>query len=394
MHPFYEKALSLQDKMVAIRRHIHANPEIGPQQPETSALVISELKKMGLEPKVVGHGVVALVEGAYPGKTVLIRGDMDALPMPEESGLPFASKVPDMNHACGHDIHTTTLLGAAEILAANRDTMHGTVKLMFQPGEEVGAGARQMLAEGLLENPKVDVAMGMHTMIASNVPSGKIALSPGATLASSDAFRIDIQGKGSHGSRPEEGVDPIHILNQIYFLLHTLLTREKPAQAPCVVTVCEIKSGSAPNIVPDTGYMRGSIRAYDNELRNKIKRRIVEIAESTATLLGGTAKVSFTMGLPPLINNDALTVETLGYLRELLGEENVVPMPARMASEDFAEVTALVPGTFMRLSAGSIDEGYVYGGHHPKVVFDESAMPAGAAAYAYCAYRWLEEHSN
>lgn len=394
MQRFYERAKELNDKMVAWRRQIHENPELGLELPETVALVTKALKEMGLEPQPMGGGVVALVQGGRPGKTILLRGDMDALPMEEDSGLPYASKIPGRAHTCGHDMHTAMLLGAAQILAENRESLRGCVKLMFQPGEEVGQGAKQMLDAGLLENPHVDAAMGQHTLIATDVPSGKIALTPGPTLASSDLFRVDVTGKGCHGSRPEAGIDPINILCHIHSMLQTINSREKPQQQPAVLTIGAISAGAAGNIIPNSGYMLGTIRTFQPEVRELVKRRLTEIAEGVAATLGGTAKVSFSAGMPPLSNDAELAEEMTGYLRELLGEDAVVPMPPRMASEDFAEVTTRVPGIFLRLSMGSREEGYCYDGHHPKVCFNEAAMPAGAAAYAYGAFRWLENHAD
>lgn len=394
MQTFYDRAKELSEQIITWRRQIHANPEVGLDQHETVALVIEALKGMGLVPQKIGGGVTALIQGAHPGKTILLRADMDALPMEEESGLPFASKVEGAAHTCGHDMHTAMLLGAAQILSENRESMHGCVKLMFQPGEEVGLGARQMVNAGILENPHVDAAMGIHVLGATEVPTGKIALTPGPSLASSDIFRIDVTGKGCHGSRPEVGIDPINILCHIHTLLQTINSREKPQQQPAILTIGEFSAGKAANIIPNSGYMTGTIRTFQPEVRSLVKRRLKEIAEGTATTLGGTAVVSFSAEMSSLCNDQVLTTEMIGFMKELVGEENVVPMPARMASEDFAEVTERVPGTFLRLSTGSVEEGYQYGGHHPKVTFNEEALPTGAAAYAYGAFRWLETHAD
>lgn len=394
MHRVYERATSLAGQITAWRRRVHENPELGTEQPQTSALVMEALRNMGLTPQQLGGGVVAVIEGDRPGKTILLRADMDALPMDEESGLPFSSKVRGAAHACGHDMHTAMLLGAAQILTENRAVIHGAVKLMFQPGEEIGKGAGQMLAAGLLQNPPVDAAFGIHTLIASDVPSGKMALSPGPTLGSSDGFRITVSGKGCHGSRPETGIDPINILCHVHGLLQTIISRERPQLQGAVLTIGEISAGCAPNIIPNDGYMTGTVRAFSGDVRTLIKKRIVEITEGTAAALGGAANVEFFSEMPPLCNDAGMTDEMAVYMREVLGSENVVPMPPRLASDDFAEVTAQVPGVFMRLSMGSQEEGYWCGAHHPKVIFDESAMPAGAAAYAHGALRWLEKHSG
>ena len=390
----YDRALSLQEDMIHWRREIHQHPELGVDQPDTAALVSRALREMGLEPKEIGGGIVAMISGGRPGKTILLRADMDALPMQEESGLPFASKVDGAAHTCGHDMHTAMLLGAAQILSEAKGELHGQVKLMFQPGEEVGLGARQMVDAGLLEDPAVDAAMGIHTIIASDIPSGSIALSPGPSLSSSDLFKIEVFGKGCHGSRPEVGIDTVNIMCHIHTMLQTINTREIPQKEAAVLTIGQIAAGDAPNIIPGYGYMTGTIRTFLPEVRALVKRRLVEISESIAKTMGGSAKVTFNSELEPLINDEDLTVEMIGYLKELVGEDRVLPMPSRMASEDFSAVTGRVPSTFMRLSMGSKEQGYIYDGHHPKVVFDEAAMPAGAAAYAYGAFRWLENHCS
>lgn len=381
------------DDMCAWRRRIHEEPEYGIAQPKTTALVKTLLKEMGLQPKDVGGGVVAEIRGDREGSCILLRADMDALPMPEESGLPFVSRFAGVNHACGHDMHTSMLLGAARILVACRADLCGCVKLMFQPDEEEGMGARQMMRAGVLREPEVNAVMGIHTMVATDVPTASIAVSPGLTLASSDLFRIDVQGKGCHGARPEEGVDPIHILCQIYSALQTLISLERPQREPVVLTVGQISAGSAPNAIPDDGFMTGTLRTFDNDIRMRMKRRIIEVSEGIARSLGGMASVNYTSEMPVMNNDVTLTGEMIQYLNELIGSEKVVEMPVRMASEDFAEVMAQKPGVFMRLSAGSIAEGYSCKAHNPKVLFNEKAMPTGAAAYAWCARRWLEEHA-
>lgn len=381
------------DDMIAWRRRIHEEPEYGIEQPKTAAFVRKTLTEMGLMPKDVGGGIVAEIQGKRKGACILIRADMDALPVPEESGLPFASRVPGVNHACGHDMHTSMLLGAARILNERREDLCGCVKLMFQPDEEEGKGARQMIRAGVLSAPEVDAVMGIHTMVATDVPTASIAVSPGLTLASSDLFRIDVQGRGCHGARPEEGVDPIHILCQIHSALQTLISLERPQREPVVLTVGQIFAGNAPNAIPDSGFMTGTLRTFDNVIRVKMKRRLIEVSEGIAQALGGTASVSYTSEMPVMYNDMTLTGEMICYLNELIGSERVVEMPVRMASEDFAEIMTQKPGVFMRLSAGSIDEGYGCKAHNPKVLFNEKAMPTGAAAYAWCARRWLEEHA-
>jgi len=383
----------LLPKLISWRRAIHQNPEVGMDLPLTKAFVKKELEEMGYKTKECGGGIIALIEGSLPGKTFLLRADMDALPMTEESGLPFASKTPNAAHTCGHDMHTSMLLGAARLLMGKKDQIRGRVKLMFQPGEEVGAGARSMIEAGLLEDPAVDAALGIHVMVAMDLKTGQIGWYDGPALASGDMFRINVEGKGCHASRPETGIDPINILCHIHTMLQTICTKERPQKEAVVLGVCQISAGDAHNVIPSKGFMAGTLRTYNQELRDFVKRRIKEIAEGVADTLGGKATVSFGLGLKPTINNKGVCKEIAEYFRELVGKEQVVEIPSQLASEDFSEVLDRVPGAFFRLGVGSRDEGFTFDGHNSKVVFNEAAMPVGAAAYAYAAVRWLENHA-
>lgn len=390
MHTIYQEAMAIKDQVIGWRRAIHQNPEVGMDLPNTVALVYDALQDMGYEPRRVAGGVVAYLEGDKPGKTFLLRGDMDALPMPEETDLPFASQVPNAAHTCGHDIHTATLLGAAKILMAHKNEIKGRVKLVFQPGEEVAAGAKAMVEAGVLDN--VDACMALHTLVANEIPTGTLTCAPGPNLASTDLFRIEVTGKGCHGARPETGVNVINILCHIHTLLQTICTQEKPQQSPAVVTVGRIEAGSAPNVLPGTGFMEGTVRAFDPDVRSMIKRRIEEVAVGAAKMLRGEAKVVYSSGIPAVICDEEVATSMLGYMKELAGEEMVRVQAPRMASEDYAEFTMRVPGVFVRLSCGCPEEGYTVDAHNPKVVFNEEAIPVGAAAYAYGAIRWLECH--
>lgn len=390
----YRRAKELEPELIRWRRHIHQHPEGGPDQPETAAFVSRTLEGFGLEPRQLGGGVVALVQGKRPGKTLLLRADMDALFLEEESGLPFASQCPGLNHACGHDMHTAMLLGAAKLLAEQREELQGCVKLCFQPAEEIAAGAARMIEAGVMEYPHVDAVMGLHMAIATGLPTGTIAASPGVTLASNDMFRIDVTGRGSHGARPETAIDPINILCHIHSLLQTINSREVAPRETVVLTIGQIAAGSTPNSIPREGFLRGTLRTLRTEDRQLVKRRLVEIAEKTAEALGGKARVTFQAGMPPLVNDSAMTREMKSYLGEILPPDRVAEMPTRMGSEDFARMTEMVPGVFLFLSGGSTTEGYTVGSHDPRVIFNEAALPAGAAAHAHCAIRWLEQHAG
>lgn len=390
MNQFYQEALDIRDDLLNWRRTIHQAPETGMDLPNTVALVCDALRSMGYEPRRAAGGVVAYLDGGRPGKTFLLRADMDALPMPEETDLPFASRVPNAAHTCGHDIHTACLLGAAKILMAHRAEITGRVKLVFQAGEEVAAGAKQMVEAGVLDN--VDACLALHTLVANDPPTGTLTCAPGPNLASTDLFHIQVTGKGCHGARPETGINVVNILCHIHTLLQTVITQEKPQQSPAVMTIGRISAGSAPNVLPGSGFMEGTIRAFDPDVRALVKRRLAEVAEGAARTLGGTAVVTFSTGIPAVICDEEVAASMLDYMRELAGEDHVRVQAPRMASEDYAEFTTRVPGAFIRLSCGCPQEGYTVDAHNPKVVFNEEALPTGAAAYAYGAFRWLEAH--
>ena len=392
MNDILKRAEELKPEIIAWRRHIHENPEVSAVLPETSAYVMTELKKMGYEPTECGGGVTAVLEGDPNGKVFLLRADMDALPMAEESGLPFSSKNPKAAHTCGHDTHTARLLGAAKILMENKDKVKGRVKFMFQPGEEGYNGCKQMIAAGILENPKVDAAMGIHSATAQEHPTGHVMYCNGPSMASADAFKITVTGKGAHGARPENGIDPINILCHIHSALQTINSRERPQQEPLILTIGQLVAGDACNIIPNSGFISGTIRAFNQDVRMLAKRRFIEIVEGITATFGGKVDIEWTTEMAPTINNIPQTDELVGYVKEMLGEDKVHCIPAGMGSEDFSEVMLAVPGSYLRVSLGSNDEGYTYGGHNPKVCFNEEGLPVGSAVYAYTAMSWLANH--
>ncbi len=390
---FLERAFEIKDEVTQWRRHIHAYPESGLNQPETAAFVMEKLKQSGIMGMETAGGVVALIEGPVKGKTIMLRADMDALNMKEESGLPFKSTRDGIAHCCGHDMHTAMLLGAARILMENRDRLKGTVKLLFQPSEETGTGAARMIAAGVLENPKVDAAYGQHMYIATDEPCGTIAISPSVTLASNSMFRITVHGRGSHGARPQTAIDPINILCHIFLSLQAVNARLIDPKETIVLTVGQIEGGTMPNSIPDTAFLRGTIRALDNGTHEKIKMKIADIVENTALAFGGKADVIFEMEMPATVNDTAMVNEINGYLKQIIPADRIAEMPVRMGSEDFSRYGERIPSVFAFLSGGSRSEGYTVGSHNPKVVYSEDAIPYGVASYAQTAMRWLEEHS-
>lgn len=394
MSELLNQAKALAPEIVRWRRHIHENPEVSAVLPNTCAYVTAELRKMGYEPYPVGGGVVAMLDGQPDGKVILLRADMDALPMAEESGEPFASKNPHAAHTCGHDTHTAMLLDAAKLLMDNKEKVKGRVKFMFQPGEEGYNGCKNMIADGLLESPHVDVAFGMHSASASDYKTGTVLYSTGSYAASADAFKVTVHGKGCHGARPEEGIDPINIITHIHLALQTINSRERNQKEPLILTIGQIIAGDACNIIPERGYFTGTIRTFNQQVREHAKRRFIEISQRHGVPPSAVTRIlSGPLKWRPTHNDPAVTPELLGYIRELVGEENMAEVPASMGSEDFSEVLLNVPGSYLNLSFGSKEEGYLFGGHHPKIRHNEDALPIGSAIYAQVAIEWLQ-HNN
>lgn len=396
MKSLIEEAKGLQKKIVEYRRYIHENAEDGMDLPKTVAYVKQQLTSMGCTPQDVGKGVVALI-GIKTGKTLLLRADMDALPMKETSGEEFACKTGCM-HACGHDFHASMLLGAAQLLKNHEKQLEGQVKLMFQPAEEILSGAKKMIEDGLLQNPKVDAAMMIHVVTGMHTPTGMVLLlKEGVITSSADWFRIDIQGKGSHGAIPHKGIDPINIGVHIYQALQNIHARELKPGIIAVISIGEFKGGSTGNVIPDTAYLQGTIRTFDEVTRNFIKERVVTITENTAKAFNATAKVSFFRGCPINKNDDKLVKEMKAICDDFYERGKfIVPMISKPAtgSEDFGYIAKVVPSVTFEISAGSISDGYTYPMHNPKVRFDEDALAIGTATYANCAIEWLKMQSD
>ena len=361
---------------------------------------------MGLQPVECGRaGLVALVGGKRPGKVFLLRADMDALPIREEADVDFASQNGRM-HACGHDLHTAMLLGAARLLKAHEDEIEGTVKLMFQPAEEIFEGSHDMIEAGLLENPKVDAALMIHVMAGMPFPAGTVVVSaPGVSAPAADYFDIRVQGKGCHGSMPNTGVDPLTAAAHILIALQEIHARELAMDDRAVLTIGTMNAGTAANVIPDTVTMGGSIRTFDEETRAFLKQRMTDIAQGVAKTFRAEASVTFGSGCPTLVNDKELSECCGRYAKELLGSRafTVAELNAMSGggsssksagSEDFAYVSQEVPSVMLALAAGQPEKGYRYPQHHPMVKFDEDALAAGSAVYACMALRWLEEHQS
>lgn len=388
---YYERALELKDETIANRRHIHKNAETGLDLPKTKAYVMEKLTEYGLEPKDCGYGVTATL--GKGGKVLLLRADMDALSMPEESGEEFACPTGKEAHTCGHDFHAAMLLTAAKMLKEKEDTLEGTIKFMFQPAEETFEGSKNMIENGILENPPVDAALAYHVS-PGKMPIGLFMYNDKDTMMYSvDGFKITIHGKGSHGAYPHVGVDPINIGVHIHLALQELIARESDPTHSCVLTIGQFAGGTAANIIPETAVLQGTIRTNKPEARELLVRRMKEVAEKTAAVYNGTVDIEMISEVPPLICNPKLTDEVVGYMQEL-GIPGLTPYPgiSASASEDFAVIAEKVPSTFMYLSAGYLDERGQYPAHHPKAQFNEDVCPIGAACLAHCASQWLKNN--
>lgn len=395
------KAFGLQDKLQSIRRELHMHPELGLELPYTKELVKKELIEMGYEPVECGKcGLVVLAGGKNEGKTFLLRADMDALPITEEADVEFKSKNEGKMHGCGHDMHTAMLLGAAKLLKECEDEIQGTVKLMFQPGEEVFLGAQDMIEAGVLENPKVDAAMMIHVMAGAPMLKGLVLVPGGGiSMASCEQYHIEVKGKGGHGSMPSIAIDPITAAAHIHIALQEINSRELEGGEYGVFTTCHFEAGKTSNVIPDTADMWGTIRTVDPEgkVGDLIKKRMTEITEGVAKAYRCEATVEFYDYCPCMVINKDVADSTLKYLNELLGQGAMSMAALGMdkpagGSEDFAFISHEVPAVSMFLSAGSSQEGFIYSQHNPKVRFDDSVLSQGSAVYAYAALRWLEEH--
>ena len=394
MKEIINEARELKEELINIRRTIHESPEVGSSLPNTKAFVMNKLKEYGYEPKeICESGIVATIEGNKKGKTFLLRADMDALPVNEETTCEFKSTNGCM-HACGHDMHTTMLLGAAKLLKENQSKINGTVKLVFQPDEEGFTGAKKMIKAGVLKDPDVDAAMAMH--VHSGTPSNVLLCGLGTTIAGCNKFKIVVKGSGCHGAMPHLGVDPINIAVHIYLSLQEIISREISAtEEPAVLTIGKFTAGDAPNVIPNEVVMEGTLRSLNKELSERIFKRMNDIVVSTAKMFRGEGELIELASAPPLSNDINLAKEVTSYIKDLLGEKSVILFEkGGMGSEDFASYSYEVPSVYVMLGAGTKKENSLYGEamHNPKVVFNEDILVTGAAIHAYSAIMWLKNN--
>lgn len=393
------EAKALQEEIKSHRLWLHTHAETGFDLTETKPYVKSALMKMGYTVQECGKAGLVTTVGKPGGKVILLRADMDALPIAEEADVDFACQNGRM-HACGHDMHTAMLLGAAKLLKAHESELDGMVKLMFQPAEEIFEGSKDMIASGVLENPRPDAALMIHVAAGMPLPAGTVVVSaPGVSAPAADYFTIRVHGKGCHGSAPQNGIDPLTTAAHILIALQEIHARELSASDEAVLTIGTFHAGEAGNVIPDTATMGGTIRTYDEKTRAYLKERITAITKNVAEAFRASADVSFGSGCPTLVNDKGLSETVTGYLKNLLGANRAFTTaelsggkPARGGgSEDFAYVSHEVPSLMLALAAGEPSKGYVYPQHHPKVKFDESVLSTGAAVFVDCALQYLRE---
>ncbi len=395
---FLKEAKEIEKEIIKNQRYLHRNAEVGFELQKTAEFVKNKLEEIGC--KVTSCGKCGLVTtiGKDRGKTFLLRADMDALPIKEEANAGFVCETGNM-HACGHDFHTAMLIGAAKLLKNHENEINGSVKLMFQPAEEILSGAKNMIENGVLENPRVDAALMIHVMAGLPLKTGTVVVAKGVSAPAADYFTINIQGKGCHGSTPQQGVDSLTIGAHTIIALQEISARELGVSDEATLTIGKMKGGTAGNVIADKTVLEGTLRAYDEEVRELIKKRISEITEGIANTFRGKGTADFGNGCPPLKNDGKLSEEVEEYLTCFLGKEDVLnteKMGGRTnksgGSEDFSYISQKVPSLMLALAAGNFDEGYKYPQHHPKVMFDEKVLPIGSAVLAHSAFSWLANH--
>ena len=389
MKDVIEQAKALQKELVEQRRYLHARAETGFSLRETRSFVEKMLTEYGYAPQECGKSglVVCVGEGK---KTMLLRADMDGLPIVERTGLPYACKDGNM-HACGHDLHTTMLLGAAKLLKTCEKVLKNRVKLLFQPAEEILEGASDVIEHGVLQNPKADAAFALHVMTGTDVPTGTLVMQKGIGAPSADYFTVTVTGKGCHGSSPWEGVDPLTVAARVLLGLQEITARELSLRERAVLTVGSAQSGEAGNVIAEKAVLKGTLRAYDESTREKIRRRIKEIAINTAKAYQCKGSVRFEGGCPSLLNDEETFERAEEVLRRRFGSKSVwsVENSYGAASEDFAYISREIPSIMVALSAGERKDGYDKPLHNPKTKFDERILWKGSAIFASMAMEYF-----
>lgn len=380
------------DTLVEWREHLHANPELSFQEEQTSAFVAAQLKAMNIpfEQGIAGTGIVALIKGRHPEKRcTALRADLDALPIVEENDVPYKSSVEGVMHACGHDVHTTCLLGAAKVLQSLKDEFEGTIKLIFQPGEEVlPGGASLMIEEGVLENPKVDQIVGLHVFPSMEV--GKVGFRAGQYMAACDELYLSVKGKGGHAALPSEYNNPIMIMAELLPKLEAYLQSLSDGSSPYIFAFGKLQADGATNVIPQEATAEGTLRTMDESWRKSIHEKMQVFVSDFLASKNAEGELGITKGYPSLLNNVDFTEKSMKGAKAYLGEEQVELMDIRMTAEDFSFYSQQVPACFFRLGVRNEELGITYGVHHPKFDIDKNALKVGAGVMAKIALASLD----
>jgi len=385
---FTADAENLFEQLVDWRRDFHQHPELGFEETRTGRIVAAHLQELGMEVQAgVGQtGVVATLEGPEPGPTVMLRFDMDALPIEEANELPYRSRYPGRMHACGHDGHMAIGLGVATLMARHQQRLAGRIKFVFQPAEEGLGGAFAMIADGVLENPRPDVALALH--LWNHIPYGQVRVTAGPTMASSSIFSLTVQGKGGHGAAPHKANDPVLAAAHIVAALQSIVSRNIDPLNSVVVTIGEFSAGTTFNVIPETAVLKGTVRSYDSETHRLIYRRILEMAKNMSTAFGCQASMETVAIVPAVVNDEAVTGVVRQAAAGVVGEANVFA-GRDMASEDMGHFLEEIPGCYFFVGSAGETEELRYPHHHPRFNFDERAMTVGVATMASAAAAYL-----
>ncbi|KQL49499.1 peptidase M20 [Brevibacillus choshinensis] len=390
LNNWFTQIEAMYEQMVEWRRHMHQYPELSFQEVETPKMIAGILESYGIDVKthVGGRGVVGTIRGAKPGKTIALRADFDALPIPDEKDVPYKSKVPGVMHACGHDGHTATLLAVAKVLSENRDKLSGNVVLLHQHAEELApGGALEMIADGCLDG--VDVVFGTH--LTSQAPTGTYLYAKGYAMAAADAFEIKVQGKGGHGASPHETIDAVAIGAQLINQLQYIVSRQINPQKAAVLSVGSFHAGNAANVIADSAVLKGTVRSFDENVREHMQREVTNIVNGISQALHADCQLTYEAGYPAVFNHSEETDIFLETVNSFANENQMVEMPPIMGSEDFAYYLREKPGMFFFTGARNEEIGANYPHHHPMFDFDEQAMVHAAKALVALVYHYAVE---
>lgn len=388
---FLTRAQQLKDEFIAYRRDFHQHPELGFEEVRTSGIVAEYLESLGIEvTRVANTGVLGLLRGGKPGRTMALRADMDALSIPQQNDVPYKSTSPGKMHACGHDGHTAILMGVAKLLSEVKDEIPGTVKFFFQPAEEGPGGALPMVEAGVMENPTVDAVMGLH--VGVNLPTGQVGLKAGPSSAGTDSITITLEGKGGHGAHPHGSIDTIVAAGHLIVAMQTIASREIDPLGSVVVTLGTVNGGYRNNVIAHTVELTGTVRTLDPVVRDSMPERIERIIKGVCETFRCKYEFDYHKGYPSVVNDSAMADLAEAAAQRLLGVENVVRTAnPSMGGEDFAYFAEKAPGIFLRLGAGNEEKDCVYPGHHPFFNFDEDAIPVGMAVLAEATLDFLKQ---